>query len=454
MTSDRFFAKTLMLKNFRCFEKVKLGPFDPHFNLLVGTNGAGKSSVLLALANLFRQEANSPAGIARGPLVGDLDVRMNVQDIANRLERKATPSRGEISSSFEWGARSFVYSEPFGDERGLVKPELLKPSLEQTSGEPVGLSWPDTERAYPLIVRFTTDRRFRRWTRIDGNAPEPRPESRWDAFRDWTNAGADCDALRKWMRSQTLIALQDQVLDHNLILDGSGGILYPGGRPAPHLQIVQSAVQRAVEGARSIEYVERRKDIIVAFEDGRAVDFSNMSDGQRALAGMVAEIARRACLLNSAYLGELALTETPGLVLIDELDLHLHPRWQRRVIGDLKRIFPNIQFFATTHSPQVIGEARPEEIVLLTPTGEQKRPLQSYGMDSNWVLECVMEAEGRDPKVAKEIVRLYDEIEDGKFEEARARIAILRNEIGGFGDVEAAESYMWRVEHEGDEAVE
>jgi predicted ATP-binding protein involved in virulence len=217
---------------------------------------------------------------------------------------------------------------------------------------------------------------------------------------------------------------------------------------------VQSAVQRAVEGASSIEYVERRKDIIVAFEDGRAVDFSNMSDGQRALAGMVAEIARRACLLNSAYLGELALTETPGLVLIDELDLHLHPRWQRRVIGDLKRIFPNIQFFATTHSPQVIGEARPEEIVLLTPTGEQKRPLQSYGMDSNWVLECVMEAEGRDPKVAKEIVRLYDEIEDGKFEEARARIAILRNEIGGFGDVEAAESYMWRVEHEGDEAVE
>jgi predicted ATP-binding protein involved in virulence len=168
---------------------------------------------------------------------------------------------------------------------------------------------------------------------------------------------------------------------------------------------------------------------------------------------MVAEIARRACLLNSSYLGERVLEETTGLVLIDELDLHLHPRWQRRVIGDLKRIFPKIQFFATTHSPQVIGEARPEEIVLLTPEG-QKRPPQSYGMDSNWVLECVMEAEGRDPTVAKEIAHLYDEIEDGKFEEARARIAKLRKEIGSFGDVEAAESYMWRVEHEGDEAAE
>ena len=90
----------------------------------------------------------------------------------------------------------------------------------------------------------------------------------------------------------------------------------------------------------------------------------------------------------------------------------------------------------------------------MTPTGKQRRPPQSYGMDSNWVLECVMEAEGRDPTVAKEIAHLYDGIEDGKFEEARARIAILRKEIGNFGDVEAAESYMWRVEHDGDEAAE
>ncbi|MGA2487396.1 MAG: AAA family ATPase [Roseiarcus sp.] len=453
MSSDRFFVKTLTLENFRCFEKAELGPFDPHFNLLVGTNGTGKSSVLLALANLLREVANSPAGIAKGPLVGDLDVRVDQRDTANKLEHKATRSRGKISSSLEWGAESFVFSERFGDERGNVKSELLRPFHEQTSGAPVGLSWPDTERAYPLIVRFTTNRHFQRRMSIGDDVPEPRPDSRWDAFRDWPNAGADCDVLQRWMRSQTLIALQDRALDHNLILDGNGGGLNSGGRPTPHLQIVQSAVQRAVEGASSIEYVERRKDIVVAFEGGRTLDFSNMSDGQRALVGMVAEIARRACLLNSSYLGERVLEETTGLVLIDELDLHLHPRWQRRVIGDLKRIFPKIQFFATTHSPQVISEARPEEIVLLTPEG-QKRPPQSYGMDSNWVLECVMEAEGRDPTVAKEIAHLYDEIEDGKFEEARARIAKLRKEIGGFGDVEAAESYMWRVEHEGDEAAE
>jgi predicted ATP-binding protein involved in virulence len=307
---------------------------------------------------------------------------------------------------------------------------------------------PSADAAYPLILRFGTNRLFEWRSDISEYEAGFLAGNRWVAFRGWTNSGASVDALGIWMRDQTRIDLKTPRADSS---ESREDALVPG---LNQLKLVQQACRDAVEGATDIEYVETRKSIVVSFADGRTLNFSAVSDGQRALAGMVADIARRACSLNALYLGARTLLETPGLVLIDELDLHLHPRWQRRVIGDLKRIFPKIQFFATTHSPQVIGEARPEEIVLLTPTGEQKRPPQSYGMDSNWVLECVMEAEGRDPKVAKEIARLYDEIEDGKFEEARARIAILRKEIGGFRDVEAAESYMWRVEHEGDEAAE
>ena len=101
---------------------------------------------------------------------------------------------------------------------------------------------------------------------------------------------------------------------------------------------------------------------------------------------MVADIARRACLLNP-HLGGAVLEETPGIVLIDELDLHLHPKWQRRIIGDLRRTFPKIQFIATTHSPQLIGQVKPDEILLLDAeeTEETRHPGQSYGMDSNWI---------------------------------------------------------------------
>ena len=182
-----------------------------------------------------------------------------------------------------------------------------------------------------------------------------------------------------------------------------------------------------------------------------------MSDGQRALVGLVADVARRACLLNSEAFGAQTLMETTGVVLIDELDLHLHPRWQRRIIGDLKRIFPKIQFFATTHSPQIIGEARPEEIVLLTPEG-QKRPMASYGMDSNWVLECVMEAEGRDPAVARRIKDVFTAIDDGRLDAAKSMIAALRADFGDAADIVpdivGAESYIWNLEHDPGEAAE
>jgi len=80
--------------------------------------------------------------------------------------------------------------------------------------------------------------------------------------------------------------------------------------------------------------------------------------------------------------------------MVDELDLHLHPKWQGRVIADLKRTFPSLQFITTTHSPQLIGEAQPEEITLLD-GGQATAPPRSFGIDSSRVLEDVMGANSR-----------------------------------------------------------
>jgi predicted ATP-binding protein involved in virulence len=197
-----------------------------------------------------------------------------------------------------------------------------------------------------------------------------------------------------------------------------------------------------------------RNDIVVNFFDGRSLVFGDLSDGQRALVGLVAEIARRACMLNFDFLGANTLTETPGLVLIDEIDLHLHPKWQRQIVGALKRIFPKIQFFATTHSPQVIGQARPEEIVMLTPDGRQERPSRSLGMDSNWVLECVMRAEGRDPATALKIKQMRQALQDSDFDRARILMEQLREEIGEDPSVAATDAYLWNLDVDHEEAAE
>jgi predicted ATP-binding protein involved in virulence len=107
----------------------------------------------------------------------------------------------------------------------------------------------------------------------------------------------------------------------------------------------------------------KRDELILELPD-RSLPFSCLSDGFRNMVAMVADIAVRCATLNPQLAAEAAL-QTPGVVLVDEIDLHLHPKWQRRVVGDLLAAFPNIQFIATTHSPFVIQSLPPVEGVQL-----------------------------------------------------------------------------------------
>lgn len=109
--------------------------------------------------------------------------------------------------------------------------------------------------------------------------------------------------------------------------------------------------------------------------------------------GLVADIAYRSARLNP-HLGDNAVQATPGIVLIDEVDMHLHPQWQQVVLRDLKydSAFPHIQFIVTTHSPQVLSTVWKENIRILE-VGEDKAPMplaRTYGETSNDVLETVM----------------------------------------------------------------
>ena len=123
------------------------------------------------------------------------------------------------------------------------------------------------------------------------------------------------------------------------------------------------------------------------------------------------------------------LKETPGVVLIDELDVHLHPKWQRRVASDLKRTFPNIQFICTSHSPQVIGEVTPEEIRELDDC-EVSTPHRSFGIDSSRVLEELMGATARNEKVEADLRELFHRIDKEDFNGARELLPKIEAELG------------------------
>jgi predicted ATP-binding protein involved in virulence len=134
------------------------------------------------------------------------------------------------------------------------------------------------------------------------------------------------------------------------------------------------------------------------------------------------------------------------VVIIDELDLHLHPRWQRHVVADLKKTFPKLQFIASSHSPQVIGETPHDEIILLKNDGTWTRPNASIGLHSNEVLREIMGAEIVNAEAAEEFAVISGLIDDGDFEAAQARINAYRQRMGNLPELEASEVYMARVE--------
>ena len=116
-----------------------------------------------------------------------------------------------------------------------------------------------------------------------------------------------------------------------------------------------------------MSYSFKDEDLIGFFKNKNTVDrllFSQLSDGYRNLIGMVADIAYR-CIKLNPHLGVDAIRLTPGVVLIDELDLHLHPNWQKRIVSDLKNVFERVQFIATTHSPFIVQSLRANELINL-----------------------------------------------------------------------------------------
>lgn len=187
--------------------------------------------------------------------------------------------------------------------------------------------------------------------------------------------------------------------------------------------VVRYAVVNAVPGAEQV-WFDVDQDQIVLSINGSPQPFENLSAGQQVLLALVADIAIKAVTQNAYLVGRdeadhRVLDLTTGVVLIDEIDVHLHPLWQRRIIADLTRIFPSIQFAATTHSPQIIGELSRANIVLLHPDGSWSHPqIGTHGTLADEILKFVMGASAQDPK-ANDLEREIDRaIEDEDLERA------------------------------------
>jgi predicted ATP-binding protein involved in virulence len=346
---------SLHLQNFRGFEARKLA-FNPSFTLLVGENGAGKTAVLEAVSVALGAFFLGLKKAAARPLTRD-DVRHQIYEHSGQLDLQPqwpviVSARGTIEGkNLTWkrtlkGADGRTTRVGAGDLRKLTE----KLTRAVMAGKP---------RSLPVLAYYGTQRL---WLHKKITEAKRGVGSRYDGYIDCLDSASNHRLLTEWMYQQTLVELQRR-------------------EEVSQLRAVENAVCQCIEGATRFYYDVRSQDLQVERAGGDLLPFSFLSDGYRNLVAMVADIAWRASVLNP-HLGADAAAQSEGVVLNDEIDLHLHPRWQRHVLGNLRRTFPGLQFVATTHSPQVISSARREEVRHCGRRTALLRPVRAPGLEA------------------------------------------------------------------------
>jgi predicted ATP-binding protein involved in virulence len=404
----------LTIQNFCGFERNEF-EFNPHFNLVVGDNATGKTSVLDALSIAVGAWFMGVPGYVKVPRfrAGQVRVVAHPYQDSWSFDRQFPVRIG--AKAFAMG-RSLVWEKAVLEEgRGTTNIGALDLVNTATYAEQAAKA--GDAITLPLICTYGTERLRGESTSnkpVKAKGTESQLPSRLDGYRDCIDFTIRESALLDWIRAE--VSASQQRRSETIAL-----------------QAVKQAITKCVEGTESLYYDERYKDLVVSMKSYGQQLFRNLSDGQRIMLTLVGDLVKRATTLNP-HLGEHVLEQTPGVVTIDELDLHLHPKWQRHVIRDFKATFPSIQFIATTHSPQLIGEALPEEIIRL---GQQESShlAQSFGMDSNWILKHVMGADDRDREVKVKLEEIENFINSFHLEAAQAKIDELRSTIGNHPDL-------------------
>ncbi len=195
------------------------------------------------------------------------------------------------------------------------------------------------------------------------------------------------------------------------------------------IEAVRQSIYSLLPGFSNLR-VRRSPLRMTVTKQGQELIINQLSDGEKCLLAMVGDLARRLAIANPSLPNPL---QGSGVVLIDEIELHLHPKWQREIIPALTRTFPNCQFIVTTHSPQVLSQVKPDSIYILEQTDAgitARHPESSYGRDSNRILEDLMDVPERPQAIKESLLELFRLIGRGDLDMARQLHKKIADEIG------------------------
>lgn len=436
--------KYIHLHHFRCFVDNEFH-FRRGVNLLVGDNGSGKTSLLKAckyvMSSFFAgfsdentkwegpEEEDFTANILNGEITPDETIQIGFSLFPDQYDsvyasgEKMNPSYAEsltLKKAKRKNSKNLVSGITYyRDYARVLQDSYFKDSSGKTA----------RSLALPLFAAFSTE---------------------------------DIHSSRKLSQKKFRVYAQKPSFGYYECLEGNGLFSYwlkrllvltEGGQNQQEVNIVKVAVKKALgeKGCGIINDVSIRPmqgKVYFKYVDGRTVEAELLSDGYKRLVNIVVDLAFRCSLLNRSFYGEESTSFTRGTILIDEIDMHLHPSLQARVLKGLHYAFPGLQIIATTHAPIVMSGVESNEengVWQLKYDGESYicTPITTYGLDASTIIKAFMHQPAREEKVDKELKTLLNLVDEEKYEEAKIQLQNMKKRFGsGIPELSEVESML------------
>ena len=431
----RFFHPTaLKMRNFKGIAELEL-TLDESLTLLAGVNGVGKTSVLQALLVAVTQawQAKPPHnypqfGISEnvtraGATSTEILLELGVPDLSTLPASMRAYRRAQIEQIFDVSDQAPIPLRLEIQERRLRPDPSHFQQLRRYCEE--------VQPQLPLVVYYEQIRvpcSDSNWRNVSVSSKENRASS----LRTTASSPRE---FKAWFF--------EKEADEGFEVRERRNLEYAD----PELVAVRKLLNQldGFTAVRSRKTPDRSERTLFLVKDGAEVPFDSLSGGEQAFFLLAADLARRLMLASPSP--DTTLEEAQGIVCIDEIELHLHPAWQKKILKTLMDTFPACQFVVTTHSPQVIGGVEAHHVRLLEPAENGVRtvsqPIATKGRDSNYVLEGVLDTPERDDEVSK----LFDEfdrlIDARELEDAGQVLDKLDNAVEGGSSRVAVRRAKW-----------
>lgn len=423
--------KELSVQNYRRFPCANY-TLNPRMNVFAGKNGSGKTALLEASAVILGAYLRAfrtyvPSRFVFNISKQDAHLKTQISETNTIMTTGGIPQYPcKVSCKMIWD-RSDNQIE---FQRVLLKEEgrtmfggsnPMQNTVQVWEEKIAQANHADKDQVFPIVLYLSS---ARLWNEGRSSKRSQNVFSRTEAYRQCLDAKHGTDLAFDYIQQLQSVSLEER--------DGEAFASYDA-----ILNAVNVALGDELGTDQKVIFSTRYGQDIVALKnaDGTVIPFAALSDGYRNVIKIILDIATRMCILNPYLQGD-ALKKTPGVVIIDEIDLSLHPTWQKRIVGILKSLFPKVQFICATHSPFIIQSLERDELITLD---RNEKPLaEEYSGESiEDIAEDIMGVQipqysDRKVKMYEAASEFYNALNQGRSKEEiealREKMAILEAE--------------------------